>query len=338
VKPLPASLRRTSACRPYWESIRHVSHFGGKDDDPCDVLDTVGGLEWMLSGVTRRQLMMMELWRREPQQVVWPHRRFWSDLPALRVPHPYPAYRRAVCPVGVAAAGSPAAHSWPEMVIWSNPKPGSQVPFPVGVFRTMDAPAEPSEYETLCHALRARAAAIAGQDETVDEFAQTWPRRHRPTEWREAVALALMQDWLYAYTDKRATAPLALRQVYEDARVFHKQHLPLWERKVLDRRLEVLGDTPMAASDGTPEDQVVGAEVADHRVMSVLSGLQPDEAAVVAAWLQGDDRTTWAEAAAALDVPEPTAFGERVRRKLKRLGDRHTARAATARRTAEGDR
>ncbi|MFD0168360.1 hypothetical protein ACFVJH_30090 [Streptomyces decoyicus] len=122
MKPLPASLRRTSVCRPYWESIRHVSHLGGKED-PCDVLDAAGGLEWTLSGVIRQELMMMELWRREPQQVVWPHRLFWSDLPALRLSHSYPANRRAVYPAGVAAAGSPAAHSWPELVIWSNPKP-----------------------------------------------------------------------------------------------------------------------------------------------------------------------------------------------------------------------
>ncbi|RPE47209.1 hypothetical protein EDD90_10662 [Streptomyces sp. Ag109_O5-1] len=45
---------------------------------------------------------------------------------------------------------------------------------------------------------------------------------------------------------------------------------------------------------------------------------------------------TWTEAARLAGAADPEAFGERVRRKLKRLGDRYTQRAAAVRKTEPG--
>lgn len=58
----------------------------------------------------------------------------------------------------------------------------------------------------------------------------------------------------------------------------------------------------------------------------LLRGLTSDEVAVAARWAQGVG--TWAESA--LSVRLPAAYGERVRRKLHRLGARQVQRAVTA--------
>ncbi|MFF7590493.1 hypothetical protein ACFZCK_23700 [Kitasatospora purpeofusca] len=67
-------------------------------------------------------------------------------------------------------------------------------------------------------------------------------------------------------------------------------------------------------------------DFADPRVDTVLRGLDPVEAAVANLW--ASRAGTWADAA--LDLGLTAADGERVRRKLHRLGDRHTARAMAA--------
>ncbi|MFE4973718.1 hypothetical protein ACFRAR_16605 [Kitasatospora sp. NPDC056651] len=64
----------------------------------------------------------------------------------------------------------------------------------------------------------------------------------------------------------------------------------------------------------------------DEDVHRVLRGLDPREAAVAAYWAQGAG--TWSEAAGVADLS--TAYGDRVRRKLRRLGERHTQRAPAA--------
>ncbi|TXS44250.1 hypothetical protein [Streptomyces sp. t39] len=61
----------------------------------------------------------------------------------------------------------------------------------------------------------------------------------------------------------------------------------------------------------------------DERLRTVLRGLTADEAAVAARWAQGAG--TWTESALGADLP--AAYGERVRRKLHRLGARQAQRA-----------
>ncbi|MFC4033869.1 hypothetical protein ACFO3J_20640 [Streptomyces polygonati] len=56
------------------------------------------------------------------------------------------------------------------------------------------------------------------------------------------------------------------------------------------------------------------------RLVLVLRGLNPDELRVALAWVQ----------VAVVDIVLPDAYGEIVRCELKRLGTRHTERAAAA--------
>ena len=62
------------------------------------------------------------------------------------------------------------------------------------------------------------------------------------------------------------------------------------------------------------------------RVDAVLRGLTPEERSVALAWARTGD--SWEDAAA--DAGLPASHGERVRRKLKRLGAQHTQRTAAA--------
>ncbi|MFE9912922.1 hypothetical protein [Streptomyces clavifer] len=76
----------------------------------------------------------------------------------------------------------------------------------------------------------------------------------------------------------------------------------------------------------TAEDLALHHRLDDERVRTALRGLTPDEATVAARWAQGAG--TWAESALSADLP--AAYGERVHRKLHRLGARQVARAAGA--------
>jgi len=64
----------------------------------------------------------------------------------------------------------------------------------------------------------------------------------------------------------------------------------------------------------------------DARLGPVLRGLAADEVLVALVW--ATDAVTWEQAAAG--AGRPGEVGERVRRKLKRLGARYTERAAAA--------
>ncbi|MEV0192383.1 hypothetical protein AB0I39_28105 [Kitasatospora purpeofusca] len=197
--------------------------------------------------------------------------------------------------------------------------------------------ASPTTHEAFLAALTARNAAIEGDDSTVDEFSRTWLGITRPEQWREAVQSALLGDWVDALGWGLANGPATLELLRQHARTEHRRLQPLWERKVCGRRLRLLDD-PVAdgltlrdalADHRRPEDAVLAGELADSRLTSVLRSLKPDEAAVAAVWMQAD-RITWAEAAAATGVDNPADLGERVRRKLRRLGNLHTQRASAA--------
>ncbi|ONK09301.1 hypothetical protein [Streptomyces sp. MP131-18] len=62
------------------------------------------------------------------------------------------------------------------------------------------------------------------------------------------------------------------------------------------------------------------------RITAVLRGLTENEQTVALAWATTGD--SWENAA--IDAGLPATHGERVRRKLKRLGTRHISRATAA--------
>lgn len=78
-----------------------------------------------------------------------------------------------------------------------------------------------------------------------------------------------------------------------------------------------------------PEDEALRYEIDDPRLLTVLAGLDPIERAVVRAWAYGRAEN-WQEAAQLTGAENSAAVGERVRRKLKRLGLRHVQREIAA--------
>ncbi|MGA5822629.1 hypothetical protein ACPC54_32810 [Kitasatospora sp. NPDC094028] len=189
----------------------------------------------------------------------------------------------------------------------------------------------------LLAALAARNAAILGDAEGVDGFSRVWLGLSRPERWREAVEMALLGDWVQALGSGRATDDHITGLLKRHADVEHRRLQPLWERKVRGRRTALLSEpvgvdrvvADLLVDHRSPEAEALWSELADSRLLGVLRGLEPAEAEVAAAWA-ADPGANWTRAAAAADHPSPAAFGERVRRKLKRLGGRSTERALAA--------
>ncbi|WP_198351818.1 hypothetical protein [Streptomyces typhae] len=127
------------------------------------------------------------------------------------------------------------------------------------------------------------------------------------------------------------------------ARTIHQQLRPLWRRRAGGSRV-VLLDTPLGhevtlydlvAGSPTPPELALGALPDDPRLTAVLNALTPAERRVALAWAH-PAVATWAEAALAAGAADPVKAGERVRRKLKRLGQQQVVRAQAARLPRDG--
>ncbi|MFE2293881.1 hypothetical protein [Streptomyces sp. NPDC059452] len=193
----------------------------------------------------------------------------------------------------------------------------------------------PVAREAVIAALVARNAAIEGDVEAVDEFTRSWLGIGSPEMWREAVETALLGDWVETLGARLSGDAEAMALLGRHARVEHLHLQPIWERKAFGHRVRLLEDP---VSEGRtlgdfitdrrlPEDRVLGC-VEDDRVPSALRALAPEERAV--AEVYAASRMTWSQAAEATGADDPVAFGERVRRKLKRLGRRRKELAAAA--------
>ncbi|AUY50952.1 hypothetical protein [Streptomyces sp. CB01881] len=200
----------------------------------------------------------------------------------------------------------------------------------------IQSPLAPPAREALMAALVARNAAIEGDSVAVDDFSRSWLGLSKPEQWRESVEMALLGNWVDALGahlgDDSEVMDLLLRHSHSE----HRHLQPLWERKVRGRRLRLLDD-PVAEGVALrdiitdhcrPEDELFFSELEDARVLAVLRSLKPSEAAVAAVY--GSSRVTWTQAAEQAGEGDPAAFGERVRKKLKRLGSRHLVRSAPA--------
>ncbi|MFJ4368898.1 hypothetical protein ACIP4S_32850 [Streptomyces chartreusis] len=147
----------------------------------------------------------------------------------------------------------------------------------------------------------------------------------RGPRWQEAVSTVLAGDWtLPLYLGEALDVGAVLHRLASDVRRTHRQLTPLWRRKVLGVRVRLL-DTPVTAdltlhdiAATVPYRRDATSEVADARIAAVLSALRPPERAVVLAWADAGV-STWAEAAWCAGAPDPDAFGERVRRKVRRV-------------------
>ncbi|MGW2287013.1 hypothetical protein [Streptomyces phaeochromogenes] len=156
----------------------------------------------------------------------------------------------------------------------------------------------------------------------------------RSDRWQEAVHTALLGDWSDALWHTGYLPSAALGALKAEARTVHRQLVPVWRRRTrhgrvlsLDADLGGLSLYDLVAADNDLLSRVAGGVFEDERLNAVLRGLDPAEQRVVFAYAEGEG-TTWAEAAAASGAIEPEAYGERVRRKAKRLAAEQRRRAA----------
>jgi hypothetical protein len=168
----------------------------------------------------------------------------------------------------------------------------------------------------------------------VDSFGARVLVSPRSERWREAVTTAILGDWCDPLLRTGYLSATALGALKAEARAVHRQLVPVWRRGTRHGRVLSLD---AALGDGLSLHDLVTADVdllthtaggvyADERLNAVLRGL-PGRAAVVFAYAQGEG-TTWMEAAAAAGAADPGAFGERVRRKTKRLATEQRRRIA----------
>ncbi|MFE2550193.1 hypothetical protein ACFXGI_16795 [Streptomyces sp. NPDC059355] len=196
------------------------------------------------------------------------------------------------------------------------------------------------QHETI-RAAESAYAATKGDAAKVSAFASDphlWPgkRGHGP-RWEEAVSTALLDLW---HTATRTDAGLTSRdldRLRADARRNKLRLTPNQERKINGLRLYSLdycfGDGmtthDVLSSGPDPFEALYGHLPDDPRISAVLARLTPTERAVAVAYAAPTARWTWTEAAAvtaelhpaAFAGVDPCTFGERVRRKLRRLGD-----------------
>ncbi|MDG4865235.1 hypothetical protein P8605_44525, partial [Streptomyces sp. T-3] len=173
----------------------------------------------------------------------------------------------------------------------------------------------------------------------VDTFARTWLGLSKLEEWREAVSTALLGDWMDTDAGCLCTAAdeAVVDRLKTHTAVVHRQLQPLWERKVNGRRLCLL-DEPWPhgrtrydglAAPGDPFEAGLPWVPGDPRIAAVLAQLTPQEREIAQEWAHRHG-CSWAQAAEQVGVTGPQEQADSVRRKLKRLGTRHTQRQAAA--------
>ncbi|MFG1755994.1 hypothetical protein [Streptosporangium sandarakinum] len=159
----------------------------------------------------------------------------------------------------------------------------------------------------------------------------------RGPQWDQAIHTALLGDWADPLTNGGRIDPSVLSRIKSDAQTIHRQLVPIWRRRVRRSRVLLLetqlGDNltlhDLVAGELRMDDLVFEAAFDDERINAVLAQLDPAERRVAMAWAH-PTIATWTEAARFAGAASPEAYGERVRRKLKRLGNRYTARSHAA--------
>lgn len=172
----------------------------------------------------------------------------------------------------------------------------------------------------------------------LDEFAAKVLVVPSSAQWREAMSTALLGSWSDPLVQTGRLPDTAVLDLRADARSLHRDLTPLWLRGTRHGRVlsldASLGDGlsfyDLVAADIGLLARVTGGVVEDDRLNRVLRCLAPAERATVFAYAEGEG-TTWAEAATAAGAADPDAFGERVRRKVKRLAAEQARRTAMAR-------
>ncbi|MFJ1961817.1 hypothetical protein [Streptomyces massasporeus] len=216
---------------------------------------------------------------------------------------------------------------------WDTDARHSPVNFIAAVLHTLAAqltgPEAFTTREAVMAALVARNACIEGDTAAVDEFSRTWLHLSRPQQWRGAVEMALLGDWVDALGRQLSGDAEIMELLHRHTEREHRCLQPLWKRKSGGRPVRLLED-PIAsgvslrdviADHRRPEDGLLLGVVENPRVLAVLAHLALAERAVAMAY--STQRMTWAQAAASCGADDPDGFGNRVRRKVRRLGLHH---------------
>ncbi|MFD0314611.1 hypothetical protein [Streptomyces flavalbus] len=195
--------------------------------------------------------------------------------------------------------------------------------------------------EALAAALIARNAVIEGNSDTVDAFSRKVLGLEHPARWREAVEMALLGDWVALLGTGTVTKTYVHDQLRRHADVQHRYLQPVWEGRIKGERTVLLAQpvdeartiADLLVEHWTPEQDLLSKET-DARVSTVLKYLSAEELTMALEWAEHGG--PWPVVANELGWERK--FGERVRRKLSRLGERHTDRAAEAERTTRRTR
>ncbi len=187
-------------------------------------------------------------------------------------------------------------------------------------------------------ALGAREAALCDDGDRLDAFAEDVLGLWRGGRWREAVSTVLIGDWANPlFTGGRLDPPMVSNQLKAEAPAMHRRLTPLWRRRANGSRILLL-DTSLGdgltlhhlvAGSPSRQEMALGTEPDDVRAATILNNLLPSGRAVTLAWAH-PGVGTWAKAALHIGAADPVAPGERVRRKLKRLGTQNDQRLAAA--------
>lgn len=155
----------------------------------------------------------------------------------------------------------------------------------------------------------------------------------RGERWQEAFGIALIEDW---QIPRGAWPGRHLCNLLTEARHAHRDLTPLWRRRVRGQRVLLL-DTPLGdgatlydlVPNAAPHhfQELTDLEFDDPRLATVLNGLDPRELKVAQTFAY-HGTASWTDAAACAGESNPEAFGERVRRKLKRLSKEASRRRA----------
>ncbi|MEV5842202.1 hypothetical protein AB0M32_09510 [Streptomyces sp. NPDC051985] len=169
--------------------------------------------------------------------------------------------------------------------------------------------------------------------EEVDRFNSRVLVLPRSERWREAVSTALLGPWCDPLWQTGHLPDTALGALKAEARALHRQLVPVWRRRTrhgrvlsLDADLGGLSLYDLVAPDLDLLAHTTDGVYEDERLNRVLRRLTEAEQRVVVAYADGEG-TTWTEAATVAGAARPEAFGERVRRKTKRLADDQRRRA-----------
>ncbi|WP_329533064.1 hypothetical protein OG568_24170 [Streptomyces sp. NBC_01450] len=201
-----------------------------------------------------------------------------------------------------------------------------------------EARAEAREARLAARAVEARNEAALGNTELIEKFMAVDLGLWRGARWQEPVTTALLGDWASTLYTHGTIRRGALSRLMREVREIHRQLTPLWRRRCAGERLLSL-DVPvlengltladLVAGGPDPADILTGMLPDDPRVLAVLEQMFPIERAVALAWSRSGT-SSWTEAAAMVLALTSQAYvqggaealGERVRRKLKRLGRR----------------